>query len=130
MGADFFGEVSEQRPEILEREVAGRVLPGSFLLCSGKRSLANSCRGEISEAVFVGSDLGSPTAGTTLENMAVVKEAIQHGGQHRGVAQQLAPVADWTIAGHQGTDPLVAALRLPENLRPRSGAASACPSHR
>ena len=62
--------------------------------------------------------------------MAVVKEAIQHGGQRRGVAQQLAPVADWTIAGHQGTDPLVAALRFPENLRPRSGAASACPSHR
>jgi hypothetical protein len=41
--------------------------------------------------------------------MAVVKEAIQHGGHRRGVAQQLAPVVDWTIAGHQGTDPLVAA---------------------
>ena len=54
--------------------------------------------------MFVGSDLGSPTAGTTLENMAVVKEAIQHGGHRRGVAQQLAPVVDWTIAGHQGTD--------------------------
>ncbi len=62
----------------------------------------------MSSTLFVGSDLGAPAAGTTLENMAVVKQAIQHGADRRGIAQQLAPILDGTIRGHQSAGPLIA----------------------
>jgi hypothetical protein len=51
-----------------------------------KTSLTNSCRAEIGKSTLVGFDLGSPTTGTTLQNMAMVEEAIQHGSHGRGIA--------------------------------------------
>ena len=44
---------------------------------------------------------GAPAARAAREHVAVVQEAIEHGGDGRRVAEQLAPVFDGTIGGQQ-----------------------------
>ena len=46
---------------------------------------------------------GAPAARAALEDVPVVQEAIEHGGDRRRVAEQLAPVFDRTIGGEQWT---------------------------
>ena len=41
--------------------------------------------------------LGAPTPRATLEHVAVMQNAVQHGGDGRHVAQQLAPVLDRAV---------------------------------
>jgi hypothetical protein len=43
--------------------------------------------------------LGSPASWPALEDVAVVEEAVEHGSDGGGVAEELAPVLDWTVRG-------------------------------
>jgi hypothetical protein len=40
---------------------------------------------------------GSPTARAALENVSVMQQAIQHGGDSSAVAQQLPPVLNGSV---------------------------------
>src|SRR5579875_2641359 len=50
--------------------------------------------------------LGAPTARAALEQVTVVEEAVEHGRDGGGIAQQFAPVVHWTVGSQQGADPL------------------------
>jgi hypothetical protein len=102
----FWRSLGAEALDQIRRRQPGRFCPASLLLgfswASGlpsgwypfafrsakirKTSLANSCRGEIGKSTLVGFDLGSPTTGPALQNMAMVEEAIQHGSHGRGIA--------------------------------------------
>ena len=45
----------------------------------------------------------TPTARTAFENMTMMEEAIQHGGDGGAIPQQLAPVLDGSVGGEQST---------------------------
>jgi hypothetical protein len=51
--------------------------------------------------------LGAPTAGSTLEHVAVVKQTIEHGADGGNIAEQLAPVVDGAVGSEQRADALV-----------------------
>ena len=44
-----------------------------------------------------GRRLGAPTARAALEHVAVMQDAVEHGGDRCHITQQFAPVFDWTI---------------------------------
>ena len=52
---------------------------------------------------------GAPTSRAALEHVAVVQEAVQHGGDSGAVAQQFAPVINGTIGRDQRTGAFIAA---------------------
>jgi len=54
-------------------------------------------------------DFGAPTARAALENMSVMEQAVQHGGDGGTIAEQLAPVVDWSVRCDQRARPLIAA---------------------
>src|SRR6266576_182208 len=53
--------------------------------------------------------LGPPAPRPAFENMAVVEEAVEHGGEGRAVAEQFSPVLDGAVRGDQGAGAFVAA---------------------
>ena len=76
---------------ITSRDAAGRSLPG--ILIAFVFALAFVI------AVSWRAGFGSPAARTALEHVAVVQQAIKHGGDGGAVAEQLAPVVHGTIDG-------------------------------
>ena len=55
-----------------------------------------------------GRRLGAPTARAALEHVAVMQDAVEHGGDRCHITQQFAPVFDWTILCQQRTRALIA----------------------
>ena len=84
------------------RDAAGRSLPGIlialFLLLLWVLSLAFS----------VSAGFGSPAARAAFENVSVMQQSIQHGGDGGTIAEQLSPVFHWSIGGDQRAGTLVA----------------------
>ena len=52
---------------------------------------------------------GAPAARAALENVSVMQQAIQHGGDSGTVAEQFAPVVDGPVGSQQSARPFVAA---------------------
>ena len=52
---------------------------------------------EVSLTVSGGSRFGAPTPRAALEHMAVMEEAVEHGGNGGHIAQQFSPVFDRSI---------------------------------
>src|SRR5438552_4952694 len=52
---------------------------------------------------------GAPTARSAFQDVAMMEQAIEHGADGRGIAQQFAPVLDRSIGSHDGTGAFVAA---------------------
>src|ERR1700694_5407893 len=50
----------------------------------------------------------TPTPRTAFENMPMMEEAIEHGGDGGAIAQQFAPVVDGSVRGEQSTGALIA----------------------
>ena len=42
-------------------------------------------------------DFGAPAAGAALEDVAMVQQAIQHGGHSSGITEDLSPVIDGPV---------------------------------
>jgi hypothetical protein len=83
---DSFGEASSW-------EASGsRVATPPGVLCPASLSLWL-----LSLRISRAADFGAPTARPALENVPVMQQAVQHGGDCGAVAQQLAPVIDWSI---------------------------------
>src|SRR6516165_10189436 len=53
--------------------------------------------------------LSPPAPRPAFEDMTVVQEAVQHGSDGRGVAEQLSPVIDWPVGSHQRAGAFVTA---------------------
>jgi hypothetical protein len=53
--------------------------------------------------------LRSPATRSALEDVAVVEEAVEHGGDGGGVAKELAPVLDGPVLGEDRAGTFVAA---------------------
>jgi hypothetical protein len=53
--------------------------------------------------------LGAPAPGAALEDVTVVEEAVEHGGDGSCVAEELAPVIDRAVGGEKGAGPFVPA---------------------
>ena len=60
-------------------------------------------------APAVGLRLGPPAPRSAFEDVAMVQEAVQHGGDGRDVAEQFSAVLDGTVGSHQGAGALIAA---------------------
>ena len=90
-------------PKAASRE---RVKSGQWRAGTGFR-LARGLVG--GQAVVGGAGFCAPASRTALDDVTVVEEAIEHGGDGCGVAQQLPPVFDGTIRSQQCTRPLIAA---------------------
>jgi hypothetical protein len=45
----------------------------------------------------------APTPRTAFENMTIMEEAIEHGGDGGAISQQFAPVVDGSVRGEQST---------------------------
>ena len=56
--------------------------------------------------------LGAPASRAALEHVAVMQNAVQHGGDGRHIAQQLAPVLDRPVGGQQRAGALIAAMTV------------------
>jgi len=52
---------------------------------------------------------GAPTARAALEQVSVVEQAVEHGADGGGIAEQFAPVLDRAVRSQQRAGPFVAA---------------------
>src|SRR5438876_836480 len=53
--------------------------------------------------------LGPPAPRPAFEDMTVVEEAVEHGGDGGTIAEQFSPVLNWTVRSHQSAHAFVAA---------------------
>ena len=77
--------------------------------------MVNSARTDEARAPFLAQAIAFPADG---QHMAVVEQAVEDGGGHHRVAEDLAPLGDVAVAGDQQTATLVAARdELEEQVR-------------
>ena len=63
--------------------------------------------GLVERFFFVGMVTEPPAAWSAAKDVAVLEEAIEHGGDRGRIAEQLAPVLHGTIGSHQRAGPLM-----------------------
>src|SRR5215471_11228608 len=96
-GQDSYGEAPEEASGSEFARTPGVLCPASlwFLLFSWQ--------------VTCTTGFCTPAARAALEQVAVVQQPVQHGGDGGAVAEQLAPVVDGSVRCNQRAGPLIAA---------------------
>ena len=78
---------------------------GAFLRQSAPRHVGGEGSGRTPVAV----EACPPAARAAREDVRVMKQAVEHGGDGRGIAEELPPVLHGTIRSQQGGRPFVPA---------------------